>query len=247
VGEFDRSLSETTTNVWPNENEPGYSITWGGGAFHGEYVYVTQTKDARGNVHWGTVALEEAIQKEEQAKAKAREDGERSLYFKTVNDSAIRGLKSKGPVPVQLHAAVTTTEVSNHTTAVTLSLTITNTTTNEITFPNPDLGILQEAFWDIRVEFSRNGQQGNYQVALPSTGTEPKKLVLAPGSAVTRVFNILGAKMVFDDIYSSGRFPGETVEKLNAPGGYQINARLYFKEPGGSERCIFDIQSFEIK
>lgn len=233
---LDQFKSPDVHTWWPNESAPGYAISWGEGAFHGEYAYITQTKDERGKVHLKKITVQEVKEKEE----KLREEGERFRHFDTVREQVVRGMKNREPSPVQVQAAINTTGTSNHTSGVALTLTITNTTTNDVRFPNPYLGVLQQAFWDIRVDMKRGGYEAQYQTVMPSTGQvqEPGEVALAPQTSTMRVLEILGAKVLRDDIYSNKRFPGDTDEKLDRPGKYSLFARLYFKA-AGAEYCVW--------
>lgn len=234
-----RAKSEIGSTWWQDEKAPGYWIAWGKGAFHGEYAYVTTTTDAQGILHQKKVTLEEIAQKE----AKEQESKRRWDYFKTINKRLVQGSTNNSPRSVGFQMGIDATEVSNRTTAVLLSLTITNTSADEVRIPNPYLGDLQEAFWDIRVDNFK------YQIELPSTPTapEPKELVLAPHSAMTRAIDILGVKMLLDEKYTGPDFHGETATKLRSPGKYLLAAWLYFKGPDGNEHAILSQEEFEIK
>jgi hypothetical protein len=247
---YNKRLAQSTLpdvrTWWPNENAPGYAIRWGKGAFHGEYAYTTEITDEQGKVRLKGITVQEVEEKE----AKAQEETERALRFDAVRQQVVRGMQNKEPSPVQVQAAISTTVTSNHTTAVALTLTITNTTTNDVRFSNPYLGVLQQAFWDVRVDMKRAGYEAQYQMVVPSTGQtqEPSGLLLAPQAAMTRVLEIFGAQILRDDTYSNQRFPGDPDEKLNRPGKYSLFARLYFRKAAGEEYCVWSGPvDFEIK
>lgn len=232
---------------WPDESAPCYWVEWGIGAPHGEYASMTQTTDDQGNVHWKGVTVEDAEQQEQQTEAKAKEETELLAHFKPVNDLILQGMHNVASSPVQVHAEILTPETSNYTAAVELSLTITNTTPGGVRIPNPYRADIQRAFWSIRV--NRKGDGAQYEVTLPvdKVSSAPEDLLLAPYSASTCTVNILGARTLRDDKYTSPGFSGLATDGLKKPGEYTMNVWMYFKENTGTEHCVFDVKSFVIK
>ncbi len=232
---------------WPDESAPCYWVEWGIGAPHGEYASMTQTTDDQGKVHWKGVTVEEAEQQEQQTEAKAKEETELLAHFNPIEALIRQGMYNMASSPVQVHADVATVQVSNHTTAVELSLTITNTTPGGVRIPNPYRSVVTQAFWSVRIDRKGNGAQ--YEVALPAEGTAPgpEDLLLAPYSASTRVVNILGAKTLLDEKYTNPGFSGPVTDELKKPGEYTATVWLYFKEPSGNDHCVFDVREFTIR
>jgi hypothetical protein len=213
---------QITTTWWPKQDAPCYSVVWERGAFHGEDV---ETKEQL-----------------------AKENQERWARFREIERARSRGWKNmeKSPLRLQVTVDAQTSTKPN----VWLTLSLTNTSDQAYSLPNPYLSDLASAFWDIRAINDDEGQYGEYELILPIPDNlkEPTEITVAPLQSLEWRLNIWGATMLLDETTIGPDFRGDRVKKLEHSGHYMLRTGLYIKDRSGDEFYILQpLVEFEMR